>query len=64
MNNIRFYRVLNKFSLEKFARECGFSIGALSYYENGKTDPSYKRCKIMANVLGVSVFDLMEKKVG
>lgn len=49
-------------SIEAFARECGFSWITVSRYERGKSTPDLERLHRMADVLDVSVGELVAEE--
>ena len=44
-----------------FAERCGFYQTYLSRVENGKANPSLNAIEVLANSLGLTVFDLFDK---
>lgn len=44
-----------------FGEKCGFYQTYLSRIENGQANPTLNAIEVMANALGMTVFDLFEK---
>jgi len=45
----------------EFGEKCGFYQTYLSRIENGKANPTLNAIEVIANTLGLTVFDLFEK---
>ncbi|RYF52371.1 MAG: XRE family transcriptional regulator [Cytophagaceae bacterium] len=45
----------------EFGERCGFYQTYLSRIENGQANPTLNAVEVIANALGISVFDLFEK---
>lgn len=45
----------------EFGERCGFYQTYLSRIENGRANPSLNAMEVIANALGVTLFDLFEK---
>ena len=65
-DNLMELRKLNNLSQEEIAEKIGVSRQTLSKYETGESLPDIKRCKMLADLFGVSMDDLIsyEKNVG
>ena len=57
--NLLELRKLHKMSQEELADRIGVSRQTLSKYETGESLPDIERCKAIADVLGVSIDDLV-----
>lgn len=53
-------RLATGLSQVEFGEKCGFYQTYLSRLENGKANPSLNALEVIANSLGMSVFDLFE----
>jgi transcriptional regulator with XRE-family HTH domain len=62
--SIRIHRESARLSREVLAQECGISTQQLQKYEAGKTRLSFSRLTEIADVLHVSVFELIEPVLG
>ena len=58
-DNLIELRKLNNFSQEELAEMIGVSRQTLSKYETGESLPDVNKCRILADVLGVSIDDLV-----
>lgn len=47
-------------TLAELSKRTGISVGALSYYENGKRYPNMAQIELIAQALGTSITDLFE----
>lgn len=45
----------------EFGERCGFYQTYLSRIENGRANPSLNAMEVIANALGISVFDLFDE---
>lgn len=59
-NNIRAARIAAGISQGELARRMGTTQGAVSQWEHGITQPSTGRLKTLAEVLAVTVDELLE----
>jgi transcriptional regulator with XRE-family HTH domain len=57
---VRRLRVETGMSQVVFAERCGFYQTYLSRIENGHANPSLNAIEVLANALGLSVFDLFD----
>lgn len=60
-NNIRKYRMKKGLSIENLARLVGVCYMTMHCYETGKSNPSANNAIKIAEVLGVTVEELMEE---
>ena len=58
-DNLMELRKLNNLSQEEIAEKIGVSRQTLSKYETGESLPDIKRCKMLADLFGVSMDDLI-----
>ena len=58
---IRSLRLQAGMSQVEFGEKCGFYQTYLSRIENGQANPSLNAIEVMANSLGLTVFELFEK---
>ena len=58
---VRSLRLQTGISQVEFAEKCGFYQTYLSRIENGKANPTLNAIEVIANTLGLTVFDLFEK---
>ena len=58
-DNLMELRKLNNLSQEEIAEKIGVSRQTLSKYETGDSLPDIKRCKMLADLFGVSMDDLI-----
>jgi AbrB family looped-hinge helix DNA binding protein len=58
-DNLMELRKLNNLSQEEIADKIGVSRQTLSKYETGESLPDIKRCKMLADLFGVSMDDLI-----
>jgi len=58
-NNLKRYRVRLGLSKEQLAKRLGVSGVTIGYWESGKHDPRLSKLKHIADVLGVTVYDLL-----
>lgn len=49
---------------EQLAKQVGVTQGAVAQWENGLTHPAFDKLLTVASVLGVTVDELIGKKVG
>lgn len=59
MNNIKMARVMKSLSQEELAKMMGVTQGTVSQWEKGITHPSIKRLSRLANILNISLTDLI-----
>jgi transcriptional regulator with XRE-family HTH domain len=57
---VRELRLATGLSQVEFGEKCGFYQTYLSRLENGKANPSLNALEVIANALGMSIFDLFE----
>ena len=62
MNRIRFWRKYRHFTLEQLAARLGTSAGHLHKWETGKVSVNLKRLGEIADILGVTVIDLVQEQ--
>ena len=58
---IRSLRLQAELSQVEFGERCGFYQTYLSRIENGNANPSLNAMEVIANALGLTVFELFEK---
>ena len=58
-DNLTELRKLHNMSQEELAEKIGVSRQTLSKYETGESLPDIEKCKILADVFGVSIDDLI-----
>ena len=58
---IRSLRQQTGMSQVEFGERCGFYQTYLSRVENGKANPTLNAIEVIANALGLTVFDLFDK---
>lgn len=58
---VRSLRLQAKLSQAEFGEKCGFYQTYLSRIENGNANPSLNAMEVIANALGMTVFELFEK---
>ena len=58
-NNLMSLRKLNDMSQEELAEKIGVSRQTLSKYETGESLPDIEKCRLLADVFGVSTDDLI-----
>jgi transcriptional regulator with XRE-family HTH domain len=58
---VREMRLEMGLSQVEFGERCGFYQTYLSRIENGHANPSLNAMEVIANALGVTVFDMFEK---
>lgn len=58
---VRSLRLQAGWSQVEFGEKCGFYQTYLSRIENGNANPSLNAMEVIANALGLTVFDLFEK---
>ena len=58
-DNLMELRKYNDYSQEELAERIGVSRQTLSKYETGESVPDIEKCKLLADVLGVSMDDLV-----
>lgn len=58
-DNLTELRKLHNMSQEELAEKIGISRQTLSKYETGESLPDIEKCKILADVFGVSIDDLI-----
>jgi len=58
---IRSLRLQAELSQVEFGEKCGFYQTYLSRIENGNANPSLNAIEVIANALGLTVFELFEK---
>ncbi len=56
---LKYQREINGYSQSQVARETGISQQNISYWENGKKEPSITFCIKLANFYGVSLDELV-----
>lgn len=59
--NIKYYRLLKNMSLQNLADQVGLNKMAISNYENEKREPNYATCQKIADALGISLAQLINK---
>ena len=64
METIRNARLARGMTQEQLARLCEVTQGAVAQWENGNTHPAFEKLAKVANVLGITVDELIEKKAG
>ena len=64
MQNIREARQLKGITQEQLAKMLGITQGAVAQWENGMTHPSFDMLPKVAEALGMTVDELIGKKVG
>ena len=62
MNRIRFWRKHRHFTLEQLAARLGTSAGHLHKWETGKVSVNLRRLGEIADILGVTVIDLVQEQ--
>ena len=60
MTNLRAYRKASGISQERLAELLGVTQGAVTQWECGRTHPGYTRLLKLADLLGVTVDELMK----
>ncbi len=63
-DNLMSLRKLNNLSQEELAEKIGVSRQTLSKYETGESLPDIEKCKVLADVFGVSLDDLISFEKG
>ena len=58
-DNLISLRKLNGYSQDELAERIGVSRQTLSKYETGESLPDIEKCKMMADIFGVTVDDLV-----
>lgn len=58
-DNLIELRKLNNYSQEELAERIGVSRQTLSKYETGESLPDVEKCKLLADILGVTMDDLV-----
>ena len=58
---VRALRLEMGLSQVEFGERCGFYQTYLSRIENGQANPTLNAVEVIANALGISVFELFEK---
>ena len=58
---VRSLRLQAGWSQVEFGEKCGFYQTYLSRIENGNANPSLNAMEVIANALGLTVFELFEK---
>ena len=58
---VRLLRLQAKLSQIEFGEKCGFYQTYLSRIENGNANPSLNAMEVIANALGMTVFELFDK---
>jgi len=58
---IRALRLETGLSQVEFGEKCGFYQTYLSRVENGNANPTINALEVIANALGLTIFDLFEK---
>ncbi len=58
---IRSLRLQKGLSQVEFGERCGFYQTYLSRIENGRANPTLNAIEVIANTLGLTVFDLFDK---
>ena len=58
---IRSLRLQKGLSQVEFGERCGFYQTYLSRIENGRANPTLNAIEVLANTLGLTVFDLFDK---
>ena len=62
MNPIKKARLLKEMTQGDLAKALGVTSGAVSQWEKGNTIPSPRRLVKMANILGISIEELLNSK--
>ena len=57
-NNLKYYRIKQKYTQEKLSEICEISTDYLSQIERGKRTPSFKRMELLAKALDIEVYKL------
>jgi transcriptional regulator with XRE-family HTH domain len=56
---IKAMRKAQKITLDRMANLCGINVTAISFLENGKSNPHLLTLKSIADVLGVNIKDFL-----
>lgn len=59
MAKLAFIRKQRGYSQAKLAKACGWKQATISHYESGERSPNIQKLKKIAEVLGVSIGDLI-----
>ena len=60
--NIRSYRILRNYTQARLAEEAGTSASAIAMYETGQREPDMDTIEAIADILNVSIHDLVPGK--
>lgn len=61
--NVKYYRIKNRISQEKFCELCDISVGFLSHIETGKESPSFETISKICKILNVKATDLFDESI-
>lgn len=62
--NIRSYRILRNYTQARLAEEIGVSASTIAMYETGQREPDMDMIEAIADILNVSIHDLVPGKSG
>lgn len=61
--NLKHLRVINGLTRGQLAKKCGITPGSIAHYEKAEAMPNVLYAHAIAEVLGVTVEDMIEKTV-